>query len=36
LEDAFIRAIEVEKECLNSIEDIEHYNPTLIDMKEQY
>jgi hypothetical protein len=34
LEEALIRAIEVEKECVNSMEDIEHYNQTLIDMKE--
>jgi len=30
------RASEVEKECLNSMEDIKHYHQTLIDMKEQY
>jgi hypothetical protein len=26
----------VEKECPNSVEDIECYHQTLIDMKEQY
>jgi hypothetical protein len=30
------RASEVEKECLNSMEDIKHYHQTLIDMKEKY
>ncbi len=36
LEEAFIRAIETKKESLNSMEDTECYNQTLIDMKEQY
>jgi hypothetical protein len=35
LEEAFIRAIKVEKESLNFMEDIECYNQSLIDMKEQ-
>jgi hypothetical protein len=30
------KASEVEKECLNSMEDIKHYHQTLIDMKEKY
>jgi hypothetical protein len=34
--EAFTKAIKVKKEQLNSMEDIEHYNKILIDMKEQY
>jgi predicted RNase H-like HicB family nuclease len=30
-EEALTRAIEAKKECLNSMENIEHYNQTLID-----
>jgi hypothetical protein len=30
------KAIEAKNECLNSVEDIECYHKTLIDMKEQY
>jgi len=35
LEEAFIRAIKAEKESLNFMEDIECYNQSMIDMKEQ-
>ncbi len=31
-----IRAKEAKKEHLNSMEDVKHYNQTLIDMNEQY
>jgi predicted nucleic acid-binding Zn-ribbon protein len=33
LQEALTRAIEVEKERLNFVEDIEHYHKMLIDMK---
>jgi putative ubiquitin-RnfH superfamily antitoxin RatB of RatAB toxin-antitoxin module len=36
LQGAFAKANEVENEHLNSVEDIELYHQTLIDMKEQY
>jgi len=36
LQEALIRAIKVEKERLNFVEDIEHYHQMLIDMKKQY
>ncbi len=34
LQKAFTWATNAKKECLNSVENIEHYHQTLIDMKE--
>jgi hypothetical protein len=34
VQEAFIKATEVEKKHQNSVEDIERYNQTFIDMKE--
>jgi hypothetical protein len=36
LKKAILRATTVEKERLNSMEDIEHYHQTMLDMKEKY
>jgi hypothetical protein len=36
LQEALQNAIQSKKDCLNSMEDIEHYHQMLIDMKEQY
>ncbi len=36
LKEALTKAIEAKKKCLNSMEDIECYHQTLIDMKEHY
>lgn len=36
VEEAFTRAIEVEKESLNSMEDLKCYQQNLIDTKEHY
>jgi len=36
VQEAFIKAIEAKKQHLNSMEDIECYHQTFIDMKEQY
>jgi phosphopantetheinyl transferase (holo-ACP synthase) len=34
IKEAFIKAIHAEKECLNFVEDIEHYHQTWIYIKE--
>jgi hypothetical protein len=36
MEEAFTRAIEVEKESLNSMEDLKCYQQNLIDIKEHH
>jgi hypothetical protein len=36
LQEVVAKVIKVGKKCLNSMEDIEHYHPMLIDIKEQY
>jgi predicted protein tyrosine phosphatase len=36
LKKEIVRATKVEKECLNSMEDIEHCHQTMFDMKEQH